>query len=447
VKNVLSGTNLNQETAGFISGFEVYKDSAIKRQNPNPEAYRDSQSLRLYSQINYAQNNTNFTITPYLRWTDMQFLQHFLPWQPVEQNGHSSIGVQAQFEKDYGNLLLMSGFDVDFTQGKLTETQSEEFAPTLPAGIHYDYKVNALVYSPFAQLRWAATQALNLSAGIRYENTEYAYNNLLSNGSACAQGVENCRFSRPADQNIEYDLWSYQVNANYALTQDSRFYTQFSTGNRAPQATELFRLQNGQTIADLEAEKIHSLEMGIRGQQAQFFYDLTLFSMKKEHFIFQDSQRQNISNGKTSHSGLELALRYQWQDWYLAANATLAKHIYNSNLNISQTNIKNNEIDTAPQHLGSLQIGWRPAAGGFVEWEWVHQGNYFLNPENTAEYAGHNLFNIRAQWPLNKQVDVGLRITNLTDQDYAQRADFGFGSYRYFVGQPRAVYATVKYQY
>ena len=35
------------------------------------------------------------------------------------------------------------------------------------------------------------------------------------------------------------------------------------------------------------------------------------------------------------------------------------------------------------------------------------------------------------------RVDLGLRATNLTDEDYAERADFGFGSYRYFVGQPR----------
>ncbi|MDX1555540.1 MAG: LysR family transcriptional regulator, partial [Xanthomonadales bacterium] len=30
----------------------------------------------------------------------------------------------------------------------------------------------------------------------------------------------------------------------------------------------------------------------------------------------------------------------------------------------------------------------------------------------------------------------GLRVTNLLDEDYAERADFGFGEYRYFVGQP-----------
>ncbi|MGB2192025.1 MAG: hypothetical protein ACPH3A_05600 [Luminiphilus sp.] len=29
--------------------------------------------------------------------------------------------------------------------------------------------------------------------------------------------------------------------------------------------------------------------------------------------------------------------------------------------------------------------------------------------------------------------------TNLMDKGYAERADYGFGSYRYFVGEPRSL--------
>ena len=448
IKNVLAVTNLNQETAGFISGFEVYKDAELKKQNPNPEAFRDSQSVRAYSQIKYAENDTtSLTITPYVRWTDMQFLMHFLPWQPLEENGQSSIGLQVQFQKDYGDIIWLSGFDVDYTQGKLTETQADDFSPTLPAGIHYDYKVNASVYSPFAQLQWAATQQLMLSAGVRYEHTKYDYGNRLSTGSACAVGVENCRFTRPEDQVVDYDEWSYQINANYALTDNKRLYAQYSTGYRAPQATELFRLQAGQTVAELDAENVNSIELGLRSQTQSFFYDVTLFSMQKDNFIFQDTDRQNISNGETSHRGIELALSYQWQYLYASANGTIAKHQYDSSLTLSRINIQNNEIDTAPEHMGSLQLGWRADSGGFIELEWVHQGNYYINPENSAEYSGHNLVNLRTGWALNERLDISARVSNLTDEDYAERADFGFGSYRYFVGEPRAVYVSVRYRY
>lgn len=448
IKNVLAATNLNQETAGFISGLDAYKDAALKTQNPNPEAFRDSQSMRFYSQINYLENDTtSLTFTPYVRWADMQFLQHYLIWQPLEENSQSSIGAQLQFQKNYGDLTWLSGFEVDQTNGQLTETQSEDFSPTIPAGTHYDYEVDATVYSPFAQLQWAASEQLNLSSGVRYERTKYDYNNRLSAGSACEEGVENCRFTRPEDQVVNYEEWSYQINANYAVNNQNRLYAQYSTGYRAPQAAELFRLQAGQTLAELEAENVDSIEFGLRGQTQGFFYDLTLFTMQKNNFIFQDTERQNISNGETSHHGIELAINYQWQQFYISGNGTFAKHQYAANLRLSQVNINNNEIDTAPQHMGSVQFGWRADSGSFMELEWVHQGNYYLNPENTAEYSGHNLLNLRTGWALTDKVDISVRVTNLSDEDYAERADFGFGSYRYFVGEPRSVYATLRLKY
>ena len=34
---------------------------------------------------------------------------------------------------------------------------------------------------------------------------------------------------------------------------------------------------------------------------------------------------------------------------------------------------------------------------------------------------------------------------NLTDTDYAERADYGFGQERYFVGEPRSLFWTLRY--
>ena len=49
ITSAIEGSNLNQETSGFIQGYKVYEDNALKDTNPNPEAYRDAWSLRLYS--------------------------------------------------------------------------------------------------------------------------------------------------------------------------------------------------------------------------------------------------------------------------------------------------------------------------------------------------------------------------------------------------------------
>jgi outer membrane receptor protein involved in Fe transport len=206
-------------------------------------------------------------------------------------------------------------------------------------------------------------------------------------------------------------------------------------------------LQSGQTVAELAAENIESLELGIKADSGSFFYDFTVFSMQKENFIFQDTNRQNISNGETSHQGIELAIRYQWQQFYMSANGTFAKHQYDTNLTLSRTGILGNEIDTAPQHMGSMQLGWRSGAGLLFELEWVHQGNYYLDPENTAEYSGHNLVNLRTSWSISNNLSISARVINLLDEDYAERADFSFGNYRYFVGEPRSIYLSASYRF
>ena len=70
---------------------------------------------------------------------------------------------------------------------------------------------------------------------------------------------------------------------------------------------------------------------------------------------------------------------------------------------------------------------------------------YYLNPENTATYAGHELLNLRVDWSFTKRLKASLVATNLTDERYAERADFAFGNYRYFVGEPLSAVVGLSY--
>ena len=72
-------------------------------------------------------------------------------------------------------------------------------------------------------------------------------------------------------------------------------------------------------------------------------------------------------------------------------------------------------------------------------------GDYYTNPENTRDYDGHDVFNLRTNWNVNEDVRVALNILNVTDEDYAERADWTvFGGDRYFVGQPVRAFLSDK---
>lgn len=449
--SAVEGTNLNQETSGFIRGYKAYEDNALKDTNPNPEAYRDAWSLRAYSSASRDLNDTNrLTITPYLRKNEMEFLQHFLPWQPVEENGHSSIGLRATVTTELDDWRWVNGVDLEYTDGWLKEVQADEFSPNQPAGVHYDYEVDATVAAAYSQLRFEPGDRLTLMAGARFEYTDYDYDNKTGDGPACSPEATACRFYRPADRSDDFSDWSLNAGASYALLEQHVLYARLARGFRAPQTNELYRLQSGQEVADLDSEEMDSLEVGLRGQWQSLGYDLSLFNMDKDEVIFQDADRQNVSGAKTRHYGAELQLDYTFaQQWYAGLAFTAARHKYDSRIQLlgSDGDIKGNDIDTAPRHFGSARLGWNFSDTGLAELEYIYLGSHYLEPDNEHKYSGHELLNLRIASDVGQRWRATLRVTNLLDEDYAERADFGFGDYRYFVGEPRGFYLEVGYRF
>ena len=455
-RTVLDAANLNQDTAGFIKGFNAYKDNDLKKDNPNPEAYRDAWSVRLYSTASTALNERNtLTLTPYLRANDMEFLQHFLPWQPVEKNKHDSLGLRATVQTDTGALRWINGIDMEYTDATLKETQDEDFSPNQPAGVHYDYQVDATVAAVYSQLRTQGDSPWEFDGGVRLEYTNYDYTNQASDGSACSSAATNCRFYRPADREDDFSDWSLNGGVSYSLSQDHIAYLRIARGYRAPQATELYRLQAGQESADLDSEKMDNIEVGLRGYWHNTTrYDLAVYYMKKDDVIFQDADRQNVSGAQTRHYGAELSLDYLLNDnWSVGLDANVASHTYDNRIELLGSNgdIKGNDVDTAPKAFGSARLGWDFSAltgrNSRAELEWVYMDSYDLEPQNEHEYNGHSLLNLRITSDLTPRWSAGLRFTNLLDEEYAERADFGFGEYRYFVGQPRGAYVKISYQF
>lgn len=449
VASVLEGSNLNQETAGFIEGFEVYKDDSLNTTNPNPEAYRDAWSLRAHSRAQRRlTDNSTLQLTPYLRSNGMEFLQHFLPWQATEKNGHRSVGLQALLQFGSGSWRLNSGLDADFTKGWLEEVQAEPFSPNQPQGVHYDYRVDAQTSALFSQAEWQASENWIVSGGLRFEYTSYDYDNRTADGSACAPTASACRFFRPADRRDHFDNWSANIGTSYQYSSNQFVFVRYANGFRAPETTELYRLQAGQQVADLDSEQIRNAEFGLRGEiDATFSYRFAYYHMKKTDVIFQDADRQNVTGASTRHQGVELGLDYSFNEqWYAGANFAFARHRYASNTPLLGVNgnIRSNDIDTAPRHFGSAQLGYNNESLR-AELEWVHMGRYYLEPENEHSYSGHELFNLRVSKQFSPAVAATVRITNLLDREYAERADFGFGEYRYFVGESRGVYAEMRY--
>ena len=450
--------NLNQETAGFVVGADAYRDTGLRKTNPNPEAYRDSASGRAWTRFTRQVDNGELVFTPYWRRVDMSFIQHFLPGQPIEDFQHSSLGLQAAGYRDLnagGQLAL--GFDIEDTRAALKQfqpnpTQGSFFLRnSIPRGRHYDFEVDARLLAAFVNFE-SSYLGWQLSLGLRLENMQYDYRNLMIVGRTDERGMPcrfGCRYNRPADRNDEFTNLSPKLGLSYALNDNHTLQLRVQRGFRAPQATELYRLQNAQSVADLESVELDSFELAVNGSGAGWDYSASLYHMDKENGIFQNSARENVNDSSTRHRGFELEIgRELTSTLSLRAVGNYAKHTYENSRFSGGIDIEGNDVDTAPNRFGTLRLTWRATTALVSELEWVHMGDYFTNPENTARYEGHDLLNLRTQYSVNDDLLLSLNIMNLTDELYAERADWTtFSGDRYFPGEELRAYLAVNWNF
>ena len=428
--------NLNQETAGFIRGTDAYRDDAIRFTNPNPEAYRDSKSFRSNLRLEKPYDNGNrLVLMPYMRWTDMEFLRHFVPGQATEKVGHWSVGALNTY---YGHNYTL-GFDAEYTQGYVDEFQDGPRVFSFVQGAHYDYEVDALTLAAYGEYEFEldTSRLTKITIGGRAEYVDYAYDNKIDT-------VDVGRFRRVDDRSDAYFVITPKITLSRELSDNIHGYVRAVRGARAPQVSDLYSLQTQQQPGEIETETLDSLEAGIKAVYSDVRFELAAFTMKKDNFFFRNADGLNVTNGKTDHIGIEADFSAELSPWLtLSGSGTLARHRYDFDDPASQI-MGGNRVDTAPDTIATLNATITPVDNLSTEIEWRHMGSYFTDPGNRQSYPGHDVFVARAGYDISDGVRVFWRIDNLFDEKYADRADFAFGSERYFPGRPRTVFFGVE---
>ena len=455
-------TNLNQETAGYINGLDSYKDEDFSKRNFNPEAYRDANSQRISLRFTRENNNTVDAITAYIRNNDMKFFQHFLPGTPLEENNHTSVGAVFQRISDYEAFSFVRGFQFDLAKAELTETQKDALTTssafnnaTRPQGKHYDYQVDSFVYAVFAGIEdFYINDHLNLFADARAEFIEYDYSNNMISGNTKEDGTNcgfgGCYYNRPADRTDNFN----EISARIGLVtnfEEINYFAQISLGFRPPQINEAYRLQKKQNVTDLNSETLTMLEVGSRYEWDSIMGSISLYKSKKKNSIFRDAENFIVDNGKTNHKGIELSL-----DWIANANNTFSTNItygdhkydFETDTSMREKIRIGNQIDTAPKLMANLLWDLNLNNNSSLVFEVEHMSSYYTDAANLHKYEGHTLYHARYSQKLSESLKTYLRIDNISDKAYAERADFNaFGGDRYFPGLPREIYIGLEYTF
>jgi outer membrane receptor protein involved in Fe transport len=430
---------LGQETAGYVPD---YRDRAVARANGDPEAFRDAVAARMSLRLEgEAAAHWSWSLTPYWRSNAMDFRMHFFPGDPLEESGHSSAGLNAALVRDTGAVRVTLGADAEATQGWLRETQEAPTVFSFVQGDHYDYTVDAAVAALYAQARWQPLPALNLQAGARWEQTRFDYDNRLPDGVAG-------RYLRLPDRSDDFGTFTPNIGFVWQVAENAAVFGRIARGARAPQTAELYRLQPGQTIAGIQPETLDSAELGWRRAVGGASLELVAYAMRKRHVFFRDADGFNVTDGATRHAGIEFDFAWPVTETLeLGLTGTHARHTYDFDRPVgtaSEGIADGDDIDTAPRWLWSGRLGWTPAGRVALDLEWQHVGDYYTDAANDHAYEGHDLLHLRARYRLGDNAQAYVIVRNLTDETYAERADYAFGNARYFPGEPRGASLGVR---
>jgi iron complex outermembrane receptor protein len=426
-----SASNLEQETAGFVIGSNAYDNGDLARGNLNPEAFRDSQIVRAALTASRRAGDIDVTLTPFVRHVETDLLLHFFPSKALEETVQSGGGMQSSFAWDWADWRLLAGADLDSSTMGLTETQSIATVGTFPQGVHYDYNVDAFTRAAYAQATWRPNEDWSLTLGARAEQIDYEYDNRTSDGGFG-------RFLRAPDREDDFSVLTARFNVVRRFDGGAVAYANYTTGARPPQATDLYSLQITQTPGEQDVEDIASAEAGLRLPIGNSYVGLVIYDMHKRHGSFRNANGLTVTDTRTAHRGVELEFDAPLlTNLSLAGWVSYADHTYDFD-SLANDIAKGARIESAPEWTSALEVLWRPTAATELELGWHHIGDYITEASGEHEYPGHDVFSLRGAWDVTANAQVFASVRNLTNTDYAERADFAFGNDRYFPGEDRA---------
>lgn len=482
LKTVVTFSNIDQETAGSstISQSDYLNNPTTSY---TPISFRKVAAFRASAAYEKESGDSLLSITPYFRDDSMDLLANWsLSYDPTVYNtSNQSLGLMAKYRKDFApyRARIIVGVDIDYSPGSRLEKSisttstgsgyTKVYTSYTEGATVYDYDVTYQGVSPYLHGEFSPSDKLRLTGGLRYDDIRYDYNNKLTDSWILANSKY---YGHSADTSTHYNHVSPKLGATYAFSADLNGFANYNHAFRAPSESQLFRPSagsgnnaaekqtsaqaNAQSATSLKPVKVDSLEFGLRGKRdGGLTYEASFYRMEKRDDIlsYKDpitNASQSLNAGKTLHRGIELGIGTDLSNQLrLDIAYSYAKHTYEKWVVGSTTDYSGKEMETAPRNIANMRLGYAASAlnGGKVSLEWISLGSYWLDQANTARYPGHDLFNLRMNYPINMALEIFGSITNLTDERFAESASLSSGNEVFAPGLPRTIYAGIRYNW
>lgn len=455
LRTVASASIIDQEPAG-ASSLSAADYAANPERNYTPISYRDVKAFRLSSAFEHVGATSLVGVTPYFRYNEMGILPNWsLSYDPTAYfTENYSVGLLTRYRRDIAplELRLVGGVDLEWSPGGREE---HAVVPTRSNGVYssyedgdliYDYDVTFAQAAPYLHAEYKPVARLLLTAGLRADLLAYDYENSLG-------VVMEGRHRRAASTTKEYSHLSPKLGITYRMGASSLFVS-YRHAFRVPSEGQLFRQGSTTNTLDLDPVKADNYEIGVRMYLSRMARaEVSAYYLTKTDDIveFIDLEGISISTnaGETSHRGIEAGLSLAPVDGLeLWGSYSYAVHRFEAWQPSAGVDLSGNEMDAAPRSIAAAGVSYTPPFFPRLNLglDVNRLGEYWMDPQNTTKYDGHTVLNARAGVELPMGFEAFARLTNVTDERYAERASYNaFRGQEFAPGQPRAFYFGLRY--
>lgn len=456
-KTVLSVNSTEAEMAGSLIGLDELEN--------NPESVGDiagaiDSGLDIVRKFDFARLSTEWThyasdsvelsTIGYLRGNRNRYIATWERNLPENDSKEQSLGVMFKAGIDQDNIRWTLGTDLEMTQANRVYEQLFDYVPSgygssVPAGEIYNYDVTYLALSPYAMAEVDLSDAWQLDAGLRYDQSSFDYTNNLDDGEYANSG-----YSRPSsDNDPSFHHASPKLSLIYKVNGQQNIYARYANGFRIPQATQLYSLKTDNIDFELDPEVSDTFELGYKLATRLHRLDVAIYYMTIDDTIVRrensSGDRYYVNGGKTEHKGVELSWLYQMTEQF----STRVAYSHSLHEYVNDDVYGDNEQASAPNDTGNFRLIYTPSyvQGLSAVFEVEHVGEYWLDDNNTRTYDGYTVGHLKALYQVSEQLVINAKVNNITDEIYAEDASFSYGKEKYTPAAPRQFFAGVEYSF
>lgn len=234
-------------------------------------------------------------------------------------------------------------------------------------------------------------------------------------------------------------LFDYEVADHYATNWQGAAIYRYREGGKAsfsvskrhrfPSLFERYSSRFGSAMSNPHVRPEHALnyELAISDQvRPGVHVEAALFHNKVKDAInwvggFIDpadglTKQKSVNLGEATFKGFELGSRAQ-----VAPNLELGGNYTYIDTKVKDPNRSDYKLTTTPRHKAFLYARWKPVNDlkiipsfeyGGTRWSWLPDGSGYTHTGN------YKLFNLKAEYQLNRHWDVSLAARNLLDKNY-----------------------------